>query len=505
MLSRLIDFQTLLKAFKNIFLLILISTAIGFGSTSFLNAPVVADDLNILVQGMAHLSDPTSSPWQLLRSNIIDNTGYHHVMPMVGVIFFLQNCAIYGLTFLVNDLSLLSSIFRMGWHLFSLVALSYFLNKSIYFNSASKNRFNNFIRIYALVGFGFISFTQIHSLWKEAPIISYGVVGSGVAGMGFIFLARIFDISNSDTVRLKYSLVTGLIGVIALLTYEMFTAPLAVGILTYISFAIKNKTYNNFSKFLKTSFCWAVPLFLLVSTQFLRILNPEKNYYDGTQFGDPSYIFPNFVTSFYGSLPMTYVDLATKHFGVLDIYLNQSYFYLGAAAVSLVLAFGRKNNNDRMHRPFQNYVYFALISTWILSTLIFMFTSKYQNELDVEIGRVYMFYSFGNLAVIGVAVIWLLRSQPTVQAILVSIIIITGLYTNIYNKALIKDIQTQPAVVIYSEMLSTLNSNEINSVKNCELVQNLRSSNLPDYYKNIFIPNFLRIYYQTNERTFCPS
>jgi hypothetical protein len=425
-------------------------------------------------------------------------------MPMAGVISFLQDWSIYQLLTVLPDPLLLFTIFRTCWHIFSLAAMSLFINELLL--ESRFNDFRAFITTFAFSGAGFISFTQIHSAWKESPIASYGIHGSGIAGIGFLYLYGIVKITGEKHFSILKTLTVLILGTVGMLTYEMFIAPLLVGIVLYVHLSRKHLTFRQIFRN-RSLMAVVIPFSLFLGSQLIRLFNSDKNYYDGTQFGDPNLIFPSFLTGMYGSLPLAYLDQAVRQVGFARVEFEASAQFISSLLALLVVAWvaNRKkaSKGNFVNSSNSRLIISLLMALWVISTVSFMVAAKYQNELGVELGRIYMFYALGNLAIIGISVIWLLCSTTRVQILIVSFIATIGLYTNAYNAALVSKIQSNEMIKSYTYMFQTISDNNVPSSKKCAWQSYLRASNLPEYYKESLIPNFNLFYYNYYGSPFC--
>jgi hypothetical protein len=490
----------------NFLAFLVVSLLIIAGTAPILATPIIADDLIVFAKGIAQISSSSNflELSEIIFENIRLSTGYHHIMPMAGVIHFFQDWSIYQLLTVVPDPLLLFAIFRTCWHIFSLAAMSLFINELLL--DSRFNDFRAFVTTFALSGISFISFTQIHSAWKESPIASYGIHGSGIAGIGFLYLFGIAKITRSKDVSMLKILTVLTLGTVGMLTYEMFIAPLLVGIVLYLHLSRKIFTFRQIFRN-RSLMVVLIPFSLFLGSQLIRLFNSDKNYYDGTQFGDPNLIFPGFLTGMYGSLPLAYLDQAVRQVGFASVDFETSGQFFSSLLALLVVAWvaNRKKVSDSSYLSASNrqLLIGLLIALWAIATLSFMAAAKYQNELGVELGKIYMFYAVGNLSIVGISVIWLLGSSTRMQILIVSLIATIGLYTNIYNAALVSKIQSNEMIKSYTYMFQTISDNDVPSTKKCAWQSYLRASNLPEYYKESLIPNFNLFYYNYYGSPFC--
>lgn len=494
---------------SRLFVFLFITFLIIFGSASIFRAPIIADDLRVLTEGLADLSEASNFTDLILIAiqNVKASTGFHHIMPIAGLVAFLENSFVYLFINVITDPLLLFSILRSFWHVFAVAAMSLFISGFVSKNNASK--FRNFIIFYIIAGIGFISLTQIHSAWKEAPIASYGLHGSGIAGIGFLYLHAIHQNARNPVTKSSRTLGVVIIGIIGTLTYEMFVAPLIAGIVFFYYLKHQSKDENQF-KFNSSGFYSViVPAMVFFLANFVRLLFPEKNYYDGTQVGDLSQIIPNFVSGVYGSLPLTYLGTAVGQVGFQPVSLETNLFYLISVALLILIFFFElgKNRFEGIEITLRNRnaIRLVLILLWLTSTLSFMFSAKYQRELGVSIGTVYIFYAVGNLAIIGIISIWAVGKNKIATVSLLSSLIAIGLFTNTYNYALVDKIETNTTIISYTKMYSSFYDESLINPKRCELLSNLRASNLPEYYKNSLIQNFQTFYFNEFGKPFCQT
>ncbi len=485
----------------------LISMLIIFGSNSIFRAPIIADDLRVLTEGLADLSQAENlfDVLQVAVQNIKDSTGFHHIMPFAGLIGFLEVSLVFVFSHFIPDPLFLYSVLRSSWHLFAIGSMSIFLSGFISQKSSSK--FHNFITLYLIAGIGFISFTQIHSAWKEAPIASYGLHGSGIVAMGFLFLHGIHINSKDAATKFPRVFWVTILGLVGTLTYEMFVAPLVAAVVLY--FYLRSKSERSGKSILKDSrfYSMSIPVAVFFSANFIRLLFPEKNYYDGTRVGDLSQVIPNFISGIYGSLPLTFLGTAVGQVGIQSISLEKILFYLisvGFLMVVLIFAPGAEGfSGKKILLQKRNFLNSLLILLWLISTLSFMFSAKYQRELGVSIGTVYMFYAIGNLAVIGIVSLWVVRKNLLTQIAIILSISVIGIFTNTYNYALVDKMKANTTIVSYSKMYASVHDESLTNPKRCELLTNLRASNLPEYYKSSLIQNFQIYYFNEFGEPFC--
>lgn len=492
---------------SKLFIFLFISLLIIFGSASVFRAPIIADDLRVLTKGLADLSETSNAGglFQVVWLNIEASTGFHHIMPIAAIFEFFENLFVFSFLNLIPDPLYLFAILRSSWHVFALASMSLFLAGFV--SQGKTTKFQNFIVLYVVCGIAFISVTQIHSAWKEAPIASYGLHGSGIAAIGFLYLNAIHLNSVNSAKSYPRILLAGLLGILGTFTYEMFVAPLLAGVVLYLY--LKSKSENKYRYFFKNPETYSVfvPVGLYSLANLIRLLFPEKNYYDGTQIGDLSQVIPNFISGVYGSLPLTYLGTAVGQVGVQEIVLEKTIFYLVSVTLLILILYGffAKGHFSGIEFSLQNrnFLRLILILLWLTSTLSFMFSAKYQRELGVGIGTVYIFYAVGNLAVIGVIAIWISGNNQFARVALLSTLMIVGVFTNTYNYSLVDKIKANTTVDSYTKMYSSLRDESLVNPKRCELLINLRASNLPEYYKSSLIQNFQIFYFNETGKPFC--
>jgi hypothetical protein len=496
--------------FLKLLTFVAVSLLIAFGSRPIIDSPIIADDLFYFSKGLAELSDihGISQIIGNLFENIKNGTSFNHIMPMAGLVAFFENYIAFLLLKINIDPLSTFTFYRSCWHLLSLVALSLFINET-FFNDIL-NRFRKFIFTYAIAGIVFISVTQIHSLWKESPIAAYGLHGSGIAAMGFFYLFGLVRIAKTSDATWKQNISIIALGVFGILTYEMFFAALVVGFFLYVYLTNRQEGILKKAIWRRETFATVlIPTLVFSVSQILRFAQPEKITYDGTQLGDPNLIIPVFISSLYGSLPLAYLEQAVFQVGIVNINLKivESFFFCTAGLYLIAWIINKRSSVDKKLCPFENkkLVLSVLISLWVISTFLFVISAKYQNELGVQIGRIYMFYTFGNLAIVGSITLWFYENIRRPNPLLALVLLLVGIYTNTYNAALVEKLNSNTSISTYTSMFSAITKNEIPTSERCELRTNLRASNLPEYYKNSLISSIDSIYFERYQYAFCPT
>jgi hypothetical protein len=484
----------------------LISSLICIGILPILVAPVVADDLLVLTNGLVSISEaPLGEIPKLMLDNMKMSTTADHVLPINGAITFLQNLILYYLMPIVQNPLDTWSFLLVGWHLLSLISLSYLIQKILF--DEKRLQFRNFFAIYAFVGLTFISVTQIHSVWKETPVISYGIVGSGTAALSFLYLAGFVSILRKPSNSWLQVLTVSLIGILGLLLYEMFMAAVVASGALYFLTKLRAKTTSSIIEKIKHLLIFTLPTLFFLCILLFRTMNRSDDFYDGTAIGDWRLVLPVLITGIYGALPLAYLDLSTSFLGQVNFnFLNSLPFATAFGALFAVglLSLGFKNTFAvKVKRDNLRALFTALILLWVVGTLIFSYMSKYQTALFFKVGMVYNFYTFGNLAVVGILTTWFFCSSRFGKSLIVTSLLLIGAYTNIYNTELVKHLNNYPPIKTYSKMFDSLKSTEETSQENCKLQSELRSSNLPESYKNAVISNFTQLYFHKSGRVYC--
>lgn len=470
-------------------------------------APVLGDDLVVLAEGFAaRTSGDSPVRYALDYAQLMIAGG--HVLPVGGFLSALQVSLVEVMSRTGLSVSLVWGATRVLLMIGGLVALAFTLGYWI--NQVSRSSHPSRISqhslvVYLLASAMFIGTLQVHGAWSQDPVLSYALAswGTPLLGLLFFLVASAIFFGRNEVVLLPVLLALGVVGV---LLYEPFVVAIGASLAALFAHVLLSRSGREERvQFVKVVLVSACVLLCFLLIQVWRISQPSE--YSGTQPGFADLILPTWVTGFLSSVPFVSASLAVQQPSPGDNQLTSlavpvisSLSLAVIAMVTVRRTFGQTITLRVLVPP----VVFLLL-LWAGTALVFATSSKYQMEIGTQLGRTYLFYATGALAVgglVALVVLWLSpRSHFVFPIFAVAITLAAALQWTLNARTLGTIEEMYGWTRSAADSLERLGPLE----ERCAIVQRLEQDDIPDFYRTGVIGGLNATYDQQFRTDYCPA
>jgi hypothetical protein len=488
---------------------LLIVGALTLGLVPVIQAPVTSDDYPMLVQSFAAYAE--GGVVGLAEQKAEDSLTSSHVLPVNGVLQFI---AVLSASLAATQLGLplddAWGLTQVAWMLAGLGAATFFM--------ASLRRLWLGLRAtYALLGLVLVCTVQVHGHWSNDPVISYGAVAWGTAVATFLYLGCVLRWLAADGIAWRWSAAAATAGVLGVLTYELVLAAVAGAGVAVAAVAVDALRRRHVRDALRTAAGGAVMTGLPALTLLAALLMRSRfgtNDYTGTTLGGSDGFVSAWAVATASSFPATAWGLSASILGLRRPEPVALALFL-ACMVPLVLAIralrrapasggGRTDGSTASSRALL-FGYVAALAVAVLgSVAIIVSTEKHRFELGAVLGRVYVFYALGLLAVtVAMAhlAIWLWQRRPSVLPVAALAVLAFGAVQFQINYSLSKDLHSQWRSAPFINGIAA----EADVEERCGAFIAFASRPLNGYDKDLIEQSVQRAYESRYGEPFCPE
>lgn len=350
-----------------------------------------------------------------------------------------------------------------------------------------------------------LSTIQVHGYWSNDPVVSFPVASWTICIIGFLFFSFFIRSLNSQiwSSRVNY-LMTGVLAIIGIFTYELFLTFLVAGFLLLSGQSIISRklSRNQVLLFFTTVF---IPSSVLVLSQIIRLTGGSS--YSGTEISVGSTSLPKiFLIALLSSLPLA--NLKLTHELIVQNHLNFLQYFLSIAvllvlSVLIIWLLNLHRSNERSSKI--STIVIALGSIWFVATAMIVATPKYQSELNGVFGKVYVNYAPSWIAlslIISILTVRTFNSKKHLFGIfIVALFPISGIWQIAAN---LKQLSTLTTDTQWSQSLFThLESPISENIQRCQQFDRLFGLPLPEYYQTEIFEGLQNSYSGTYGVPYC--
>jgi len=456
------------------------------------NRYVVGDDFVVLSTGLGFLWGGASS-LDYLTHAVVDMTTSEHVLPVgsVATVIYVKVVELIAQT----PLNLLQAWGVMRVVMLMLSVLSATLFVSVWMKVVSPQiqlcrRFQ--LVVFNILAAALIAFAGIHALWSYDPIVSYALAGWGTTTLIFLFLTFLGKAVKAQTTvsQRRWCTAVGITGILGILFYEMFVAGLAAGIFALIILVILIPEQRYILRRIGIYLATGLPFLAFVLIQIWRLRQPQN--YSGTSTGFQDLIIPVWINSLIGNLPLTTFSRFQREMGEYTLDPLSSFPQVSAVIVLLLIA-GVVAQRSNLRKSLLSAINLgkgsiiiggtALVVS-VIAAGIFALSSKYQVDIGLNLGNVYLAYAPGLLS-LGVLLL-LVGFNIARRSVIGSIVILFALLLPItsiqwsLNNSLLNTLK--PMFAWTGKLLDQVENPSSNEIR-CSLIENLSRSEVPDWYR----------------------
>ncbi len=353
----------------------------------------IADDLHLLAQGSGLLRQDGFG--RVLGQWTEFDLASAHLTPVGGLLTALH-------VWVANQLSLRTSLtlddawglLRVLWIVLAILATVWAADR--------------LLRVAGLpspghwtVALSLIASLQVHAYWSNDPVVAFPVAPWAFCIIGLLYLGMTIEYLDSQSSnRVWWGIGAFVMSFIGIFTYELFIAFIAASVVLHAGFLVLRvgRVRHVLASFVLGAL---LPGSLLLVTQLIRLAGGSS--YSGTDIATGTRNLPWIaVVAFLSSLPFTALKLTMTVLPTRSVGLSTFLFpilgIVSLAAISLKrerLPRDISGSNSKMILATVS----ALTTLWLASTLVIIATPKYQGELAGVLGRVYVNYAPGWIAV----------------------------------------------------------------------------------------------------------
>lgn len=362
----------------------------------------VADDLEVLARGSNILI--RDGHWALISTFVGESIVVDRFLPVGGLLTAIYVDIAHGFAYLGLPLTMAWGLQR-GLMILAATGAAVFAYSSwpIVVKGTAIRRSRDLFRSFSLCCGLVLVLIQVHAVWSNDPVISYPLAGWGSAVLGLVFIGTLGRFVASSHRATLWALTAVALAIAGSFNYELMTAAslaTASG-LTLCLIAIRVRRRRVFLAILIA----LLPIIVFGSQRLLHLSGTATSGYSGTSGGHTAWILPVWLTSMAGNVPFANFMLSKnlpQSAAVGDVILPCL-----SVALLIMLAFGRRPADARGLNPptwRSSGLVMALRETpflgtcatyWAASSLIYASSQKYQVEIGVVIGHVYMSFAIG--------------------------------------------------------------------------------------------------------------
>lgn len=470
-------------------------------------APVLGDDLVVLVEGFAaRTSGDSPFRYALDYAQLMIAGG--HVLPVGGFLSALQVSLVEVMSRTGLSVSLVWGATRALLMIGSLVALAFTLGFWIsrFSRSSGLARIaTHSLVIYLLASAVFIGTLQLHGAWSQDPVLSYALAswGTPLLGVLFFLIASAIFFGRNEVALFPVLLVVGVVGI---LLYEPFIVAIGASIaalFTHVLLARSGRAER--VQFVKVVLISAIVPVCFLVIQVWRVSQPSD--YSGTQPGFADLILPTWVTGFLSSVPFASAALAFQQpspAGAQLVWLAVpviSSLLLTVIAMVMVRGTVRQTMTLRVVAP----PVIFLVLLWSGTALIFATSSKYQMEIGTQLGRTYLFYATGALAVGGLVALVVVSLSPRSHFVLPTFLVVITVAAALQWSLNARALGTIEEMYGWTRDAADSLERLVPIEERCAIVQRLAQDDIPDFYRTGVINGLNATYDQRYKTEFCPT
>lgn len=478
--------------YRSILLWISAIVASAFGFAPLVNIGLIGDDFVVLSNGMGYLWG-TGGLLEYTLDSIADMTTSEHVLPIgsVATVFYVKVVELLAATPLTFGQAW--GLMRVVMILLSVLAATAFV--AVWLKLATpqmpQTPHRNFI-IFSLLSSFTIAFTGIHALWTYDPVLSYALAGWGTTTLVFMFLTFLGKAINSYEARSQklWSLATAAIGIVGILFYEMFAAGLFAGVasLFFIALLIPGRRAVAGRLHILLGVLTPSAIFLLI--QFWRLRQPRD--YSGTSTGFQDLVIPVWINSSLGNFPLTTFRALQEEIGSFDLEIVPA-LPQSAVSIFLLLTAGWVAQTTSLRTSLASasnlgkvLVVISLVTVVfaLAASGIFSVSSKYQVDIGMTLGNIYLAYAPGLL---GLSILVLLGGLLLLRIsilvwllVLIVIIVPVGLLQWSLNHLSLDELHQRYEWT--GQLLTEVESPKDEDFR-CFLLNNLNRRDVPTWYR----------------------
>ncbi len=481
------------------------------------DSPVTGDDLTFVTfSGIGEIWSGTST-FEFIGFWVSQMIGGNHVTPINGLITSIQLLLTAVFADFGFSIPLIWGIFRILWIQIAILSLAFCIFSWFpIIVKRHKRDLNSFTFVYLLVSALAIGMLQLHVPNGMDPVFSYTTAGWATASFALVYCGLIGLIwTTSKSLKLKFAILSALVGIIGVLNYELMVAAMIGGGLLATGLLIFGEQAADIRKGHISYFAIAIltPFAIFLIAQIIRLNLPT--WYDGTSIGYKELIIPVTLSGLVSLLPISnYVQLPP--FMQESAFSMASFNWTVFGAVSALLALAVVVYRLRVFqavapKPRPNICLtitlvlglglMALISTVIIAT-----SAKYQVDPGISIGRTYLNYPLGLMSLAGIIAISIVaigtaRPVWAFSLLVVFLIPITAVQWQINSQ--------------YSEWIESENywnndffaslSGEFEEIERCSLALSLLDSDFSDRQKAAALQGMNSAYFARFKEDFCDS
>jgi hypothetical protein len=437
----------------------------------------IADDLHLLAQGSG-LMRTRGFLWVVDRWADFD-LGSAHWTPLGGIWTAIHIWVVNQLALRTPmDIATAWGLGRIAWPALAIVSTFRFVR--ILVTRFSVPLYTPWLALLVL-----LATVQVHAYWSNDPVISFPVASWAFCIIGFTYLAELLKIGDESSQPLRLVILPVLLALLGILTYELFLSFLVAGSFLLVGLRIVHRVSPAvITRLFVVSV--ALPLAILVAGQFVRM--SQESTYSGTEIALGSGSLPKItVVAVLGSLPLTNLPKTSEllpNIGVVASYV------LSTMSVLVGVAFGigsmvRSKSAGAVQRASLLSVITGMVALWLTSTAVIVATPKYQSELAGEIGKVYVNYAPGWLAIgvcISLLAAWLMTKKARwLGPVFIGAILLIGAVQSSTNSRQLSILARDSS---WSDrLLSLLESPLRDGSARCQQIDLLFALPFPEYYQ----------------------
>lgn len=366
----------------------------------------MADDVAVISRSIAFMQ--SGSGLELLLDRVEANMNSLHWLPLAGAAEGLQAWSSIAMARATPlDVQQVWAFWRVMWILLTLAAATWFVVswRPVWPGRAPVSP----LAVFAFLGLLGGSTVQVHALWSNDPVISFTAYAWPSVVLSLIYLGLVGRLLTSVTAGGRTVIAAVLAGSAAVLAYELSLGALlgagaSAAVALLLGWRPGRPTLRLWSSLAAVV---VVPGLVLVTGLLLR--DPSDGTYTGTQLRLGGLAVKTWLVGLGGALPGASWPRGAAAFGPPGLSLLRAVVVALAVTVLVALlarwsrpaARGPRTLRDSpvagwtSHRSAALVPVACLVSYWCIATAVHASTPKYQDEINLTLGGVYLFYAVG--------------------------------------------------------------------------------------------------------------
>ena len=475
-------------------------TVVILGLVPILGTPPLGDDPITIAQGLGRLWGLGGLPQAAWESAAAAMTG-DHVLPVGGAVTALEVFLLGTLMNLGIPLTVAWGVLRVVMIVSTLLSFSWALCLML-FRGAARNRMSRdgaVLAYFILTSGCFFALMQVHAPYSQDPVLAYGISSWFALTLSFLYLGLLSSFLEKPQGGAIYLLSAAAVGLLGSFTYEPVAIAVGISVVMALLWIRAPSVRGRLKpRVLVVAFTSMLVLLVFAAGQLWRLSQPLE--YTGTTPGFLKMALPTWINSMVGIAPLMTWDLVPDS-GISTV-MAAFYFILCGALILVGVRLARGAKRPPAWTIFQTV---TLLWLFVGTTVaLYAVSSKYQLEIGTELGKTYLFYGLGLIVLSGslAVVLHMIAGRSRVELLAAPLLAVLAFTQWTLNSKALTAVEQEWSWT--RPLLDSLDGDS-NANERCELVEDLRSREVPVFFLSGVDEGMTRAYLGRYSEPYCSN